>query len=205
MMDFRTPVTLEGRYIRLVPLTRDQIPALVAAGRDPEIWQWLPYGYCGTEESMHHLVDLIARREAAGTDLAFTTVLRPADEPIGMTRYLNIERSDRNVEVGGTWTDPKFWRTPVNTESKLLMLGHAFDAEGCQRVQLKTDSRNLRSQRAIERLGAQKEGILRQHMIRADGTLRDSVVYSVLRSEWPDVRKRLESALERPWNRPVEA
>jgi N-acetyltransferase len=203
MMEFRTPVTLEGRYIRLVPLTRDQIPALVAAGKNPEIWQWLPYGYCGTEDSMGRLVDLISRRESAGIDLAFTTVLRPEDRPIGMTRYLNIERENSHVEVGGTWIDPQFWRTPVNTESKLLMLAHAFDAEGCQRVELKTDNRNLRSQRAIERLGAQKEGVLRQHMIRADGTFRDSVIYGIVRSEWPAVRRRLEAALDRPWYRPT--
>lgn len=204
MMEFHVPVSLEGRYIRLIPLDREQIPALVRAGKDPEVWQWMPYGYRGTEESMGRLVELIQKGQAAGTDLAFTTVLRPDDRPIGMTRYLNIDRPNHNVEVGGTWLDPKFWRSPVNTDSKLLMLSHAFETEGCQRVQLKTDIRNLRSQRAIERLGAQKEGVLRQHMVRADGTFRDSVVYSVLRAEWPGVRRQLETALEKSWDRPTE-
>ncbi len=201
-MDFRTPVEMDGRYIRLIPLSRDQLPALVRAGQDPEIWQWMPYGYCGQEEAMSRFFDFLESRQAAGTDLAFTTVLRPDDRPIGMTRYLNIDRPNSNVEVGGTWIESTLWRTPVNTESKLLMLGHAFDSEGCQRVQIKTDNRNVRSQRAIERLGAQREGILRQHMIRSDGTFRDSVVYSVVRSEWPEVRQRLEVALKRPWARP---
>jgi N-acetyltransferase len=202
MIDFRTPVTLEGRIIRLVPLNRAQLPALVQAGKDPEIWQWMPYGYCGAEEAMARLFDLIEARQSQGTDLAFATLLRPDDRPVGMTRYLNIDRGNQNVEVGGTWLDPKLWQTPVNTDSKLLMLGHAFEVEGCQRVQIKTDVRNVRSQRAIERLGAQKEGIFRQHMVRSDGTFRDSVVYSILRSEWPEVRRRLEAALERPWTRP---
>ncbi|MGC2288806.1 MAG: GNAT family protein [Thermoplasmata archaeon] len=202
MMGFREPVTLEGRYIRLVPLTRAQIPALTLAGKDPEIWQWMPGGYKGTETAMAQFVDYLERHQVEGTDLAFTTLLRPDDRPIGMTRYLNIDRPNFNVEVGGTWLDSMLWRTPVNTESKLLMLGHAFEAEGCQRVQIKTDIRNVRSLRAIERLGAQKEGILRRHMLRSDGTFRDSVVYSIVLPEWPVVRRRLEAALERPWTGP---
>jgi N-acetyltransferase len=199
MMEFRAPVTMEGRYIRLVPLARDHIGPLVRMGKESEIWQWMPYGYCGTEEAMGRLVDFILTSQSQGSDLAFTTVLRPDDRPIGMTRFLAIDRHSLNVEVGGTWIPPSLWRTPINTESKWLMLGHAFEKEGCERVQLKTDTRNLRSQRAIERLGAQREGVLRRHMIRADGTFRDSVVYSILRSEWPEVRRRLETALERPW------
>jgi N-acetyltransferase len=204
MMEFRPPVTLEGEYIRLVPLMPEHIAPLAQAGKEPEIWRWMPYGYCGTEEAMRGLVDFILQAQTSGTDLAFTTVLRRDGQPIGMTRYLGIDRRSRNVEVGGTWIQPTLWRTPINTESKLLMLRHAFDEEGCERVQVKTDTRNVRSQRAIERLGAQREGVLRQHMIRADGTLRDSVVYSILRSEWPDVRQRLETALKRPWTPPTE-
>lgn len=194
---------LEGRYIRLVPLTRDHAPALARAGQDPEIWQWMPYGYRGTEDGMAGLVGMLLDHQAAGTDLAFTTLLRPDDRPVGMTRYLNIDRPDQNVEVGGTWLASPLWRTAVNSDSKLLMLTNAFEAEGCQRVQIKTDVRNVRSQRAIERLGAHKEGLLRRHMIRADGTFRDSVVYSVIRPEWPEVRHRLETTLERPWVRPA--
>jgi RimJ/RimL family protein N-acetyltransferase len=202
-MIFRGPVTFYGRHVRLVPLDRDQIPGLVRAGTDPEIWQWLPYGFCGAEEPMARLVDLLLDRQAQGIDLAFTILLRPDDRPVGMTRYLAIDRPNRNVEVGGTWLAPALWRSPVNSESKLWMLRHAFETEGCERVQLKTDLRNIRSQRAIERLGAVKEGVLRQHMTRADGTLRDSVVYSILRTEWPSVRERLERVVGRPWMRPA--
>jgi N-acetyltransferase len=202
-MEFRPPVTMEGRYIRLVPLTRDHVVPLAQIGQDPAIWQWIFPGFCGTEELMGEHVDHLLGGQAAGTDLPFTTVLRPDDRPVGMTRYLGIDRPNRNVEVGGTWLPSILWRTAVNSDSKLLMLGHAFEVEGCERVQIKTDVRNLQSQRAIERLGAQREGVLRQHMLRRDGTFRDSVVYSILRTEWPSVRRRLEQALERPWERPA--
>jgi N-acetyltransferase len=206
MMDFRPPVTLEGRYIRLVPLARDHIEPLARIGTDPQIWQWLPFGYCGTLEGMSRLVDLTLSRQSEGIDLAFTTVLKLDNSPIGMTRFLGIDRANRNVEVGGTWIPPTLWRTPINTESKLLMLTQAFDVERCERVQLKTSTHNVRSQQAIERLGATKEGVLRQHMILPDGTFRDSVVYSVLRSsEWPDVQKHLARALERSWTTPLRA
>lgn len=201
-MEFRPPVTLEGRYIRLVPLLDTHVEPLAEAGRDPEIWRWLRDGDRSSAEPMRQLIDMLLARQSAGTDLAFTIQLRPDDQPVGMTRYVEIDRPNRNVEVGGTWISSSLWRTPVNSESKLLMLRNAFDAEGCERVQLQTDVRNLRSRRAIERLGAQREGVLRQHIVRHDGTLRDSVVYSILRPEWPEVRQRLETALGRPWNRP---
>jgi N-acetyltransferase len=194
---------MEGRYIRLVPLGRDHARPLAEIGTDPEIWKWMSVGFCGTPELMGRMVDRLLDGQNAGTDLPFTTVLRPDDRPVGMTRYLGIDRPNRNVEVGGTWIPQTLWRSPVNTESKLLMLGHAFDVEGCERVQIKTDLNNLRSQRAIERIGSQREGVLRRHMFRPDGTFRDSVVYSILRTEWPAVRRRLERALERPWERPA--
>jgi N-acetyltransferase len=199
MMEFRTPITLEGRYIRLVPLLRSHAEPLVRAGKDPDIWRWMRYGYCGTEDAMDRMIDLLLERQSAGVDLSFTVLLRPGDRPVGMTRYLDIDRPNRNVEVGGTWYSSELWRTPVNSESKLLMLGNAFDAEGCERVQLKTDLRNVRSQRAIERLGAVREGVLRHHIVLPDGALRDSVVYSILRSEWPQTRRRLDKALAPPW------
>jgi N-acetyltransferase len=202
-MEFRTPLTMNGRYIRLVPLVISHVEPLATAGSDPEIWRWMQYGYRGTLEGMGSLIVLLLDRQSAGTDLAFTVVLRPDDRPVGMTRYLGIDRANRNVEVGGTWLSSELWQTPVNTESKLLMLSNAFDREGCERVQIKTDVRNVRSQRAIERLGAHREGVLRRHMICADGTFRDSAVYSILRSEWSGVRRRVEKALERPWTRPL--
>lgn len=203
MMRFRPPLTMRGRRIQLIPLSRTHIAALVRAGKDPEIWRWMQYGYVGTEEAMGRHVDLLLARQSAGSDLPFTILLRPEDRPVGMTRYLGIDRPNRNAEVGGTWLDSDLWRSPVNSESKLLMLSNAFEVEGCERVQIKTDVRNVRSQQAIERLGAEREGVLRQHMVRSDGTLRDSVVYSILRSEWPAVRRRLEKVVERPWTRPA--
>ena len=205
MVEFREPISLDGEHIRLVPLLRSHAESLASAGRDPEIWQFMRVGNCGTPEAMGRMIDLLLERQAAGVDLPFTVVLRPDDRPVGMTRYLDIDRPNRNVEVGGTWYSRDLWRTAVNSESKLLMLGHAFEAEGCERVQLKTDLRNLRSQRAIERLGAVREGVLRQHIVLPEGKLRDSVVYSVLRPEWPAVRARLKSALERPWSPPGPA
>ena len=124
----------------------------------------------------------------------------------GMFRFFDIDRASRWVEVG-TWLDPAVWRTPVNTEVKYLGLRYAFEEEGMHRVQLKTDSRNVRSQQAIERLGAVREGLLREHVRLPDGSLRSSYVYSVLESEWPSVKRNLEARLARPWNRraPVEA
>jgi RimJ/RimL family protein N-acetyltransferase len=115
----------------------------------------------------------------------------------GATRYLNIVPQDRGLEIGGTWYGPEFQRTVVNTECKYLLLSHAFERLGCIRVQLKTDLRNERSQRAIERIGAVKEGVLRNHMILPDGRIRHSVFYSILDTEWPEVKNRLEGMLER--------
>ncbi len=202
MMEFHPPVTLEGRYIRLVPLDRSQVPALACAGAEPTIWTYIRAGDRSRPERMAGMVEELLAKQAAGIDLPFTTLLRPSEVPVGMTRYLDIDRPDRNVEVGGTWLRPELWRSPVNTESKLLMFSHAFDDEGCERVQIKTDVLNVRSQRAIERLGAVREGVLRRHILRPDGRFRDSVVYSVLRSEWPTVKARLLGFLERPWQPP---
>jgi RimJ/RimL family protein N-acetyltransferase len=149
---------------------------------------------------MRKLTELLLDRQSKGTDLPFTVIDRSSRRPIGMTRFLDVERTDRAVEIGGTWYDPQFWRSPINTESKRLLLAHAFEVENVNRVQLKTDVQNLRSQRAIERLGAVREGVLRDHRIVWSGRVRSSVVYSILRTEWPAVRERLDGSLARPWN-----
>ena len=142
------------------------------------------------------VIDVLSR-EKKGTDLAFVAIHLASGRVAGATRYLNIMPNDRGLEIGGTWYGPKFQRTAVNTECKYLLLSHAFETLGCIRVQLKTDSRNERSQKAIERIGAVKEGILRNHMILPDGHYRHSVYYSVLDTEWPDVKRRLEEMMER--------
>jgi N-acetyltransferase len=190
---------LVGSHVVLAPLVQGHLEGLARAGRDPRIWDYMVIGPCTTENTMGQSIQTLLERQAERTDLPFTVLDRAANVPIGMTRFLEIERSDRTVEIGGTWFDPRYWSSPFNTESKRLMLGHAFDVEGVNRVQFKTDLRNLRSQRAIERLGAVREGVLRDHRIVWDGWIRSSVVYSILRSEWPKVRERLDGYLARPW------
>ena len=198
-LEFRPPVVLDGSRVRLIPLAAAHAPELAAAADDPDIWTFLPYGPCRTPESMAGLIATLLSRQSAGTDLAFTVQLRSTGRLCGMTRYLSIDRVNRWVEIGGTWYAKELWRTPVNTEAKRLLLAHAFETEGVHRVQLKTDLRNDRSQRAIARLGAVREGILREHVRMPDGYARSSVVYGIVRDEWPMVRGRLDSYLRRPW------
>jgi N-acetyltransferase len=194
----RPPITLRGRLVELVPLEPSQIPALARAGKDPEIWRLLRIGPGRDEREMSILVDEFLAGQADGTLLPFTVRALPRGTPIGMLRFLDIERRDRKAEIG-TWLDPGYWRTPVNTELKYLGLMWAFEQERLHRVQLRTDSRNARSQRAIERLGAVREGVHDEHLILRDGTHRSSLVYSILEFEWPAVKARLEEYLARPW------
>ena len=198
-MELRPPVTLEGRFVRLVPLLPTHAEDLAAFADDPVIWRYLPYGPCTTPAAMAELVEELLRRQSLGTDLAFTVLAQETGRPIGMTRFLEIGRTDARAEIGGTWYDRDHRRTPANTEAKYLLLRYAFEAEGLHRVQLKTDLRNLPSQAAIERLGARREGVLREHLRMPDGYRRSSVLYSILASEWPTVRGRLEGLLERPF------
>jgi RimJ/RimL family protein N-acetyltransferase len=142
------------------------------------------------------VLDIRGRAEK-GTDLPFVAIHLESGRVAGATRYLNIMPHDRGLEIGGTWYGPEFQRTPVNTECKYLLLRHAFEALGSIRVQLKTDLRNERSQKAIERLGAVREGVLRNHMILPDGHIRHSVFYSILDTEWPEVKNRLEEMMNR--------
>jgi RimJ/RimL family protein N-acetyltransferase len=197
---FRPPVVLSGRYVRLVPLGPEQLPGLVASAADPEIWAYFRGGDLRTEAAMRTLITELLERQAKGTDLPFTVLDLMNDRPIGMSRYLEIDRPNSGVEIGGTWLGREHWRTPYNTEMKLLMLRYAFEVGRVHRVQIKTDLRNERAQRAIERLGAVREGILREHVLLGTGYRRSSVYYSVLEDEWPSVRQRLEGLLARPWD-----
>jgi len=198
-LPFRPPVLIQGRYVDLIPLTPEQLPALAEAGRFPEIWTYILSGSADTPERMRELVGLLLERQSAGTDLAFTVVRKSDGAPVGMTRFLNIEPAHDTVEIGGSWLTPSLWRTPMNTDAKRRMLAYAFEVGGVHRVQLRTDLRNQRSQRAIERLGAVREGILREHLVTRDGWHRSSVCYSILFEEWPKVRARLDAELDRPW------
>ncbi len=190
------PVVLTGKYIRLEPMTEAHIPALAEIGAGQPFWNFMLYGDILTEEDMGRWVREILSRAKNGTDLPFVAVHLAFGQVAGATRYLNIMPRDRGLEIGGTWYGPEFQRTVVNTECKYLLLKHAFEVLGAIRVQLKTDARNERSQRAIERIGAVKEGILRNHMILPDGRTRDSVFYSILDNEWPAVKARLQQFME---------
>ena len=189
------PVVLSGKYIRLEPLSERHIPGLSIVGADPAIWRFMLYGEVTSVEKMGDWVRDILSRQAEGTDLPFAVVDLASGRLAGATRYMDIRAPHRSLEIGGTWYGVDYQRTPVNTEAKYLLLWHAFERLGCIRVQFKADSRNERSLRAIERLGAQREGFLRNHMLLEDGTYRHSVYYSILEDEWPAVKARLEGKL----------
>jgi len=191
------PVTLTGSVVRLEPLSEKHVPDLTVAAHDERIWRYMLYVYPDTEEKMLAWVRDILARQAAGTDLAFAVIHLAIGRAIGATRYLEIRPEHRGLEIGGTWCATEFQRTAVNTECKYLLLKHAFEVLGCIRVQFKTDARNLRSLRAIERLGAAREGVLRNHYILEDGGYRDSVYFSILDREWPKIKERLEEMLAR--------
>ena len=185
------PVTLTGSHVRLEPLSFNHLADLTVSGHDPSLWQYMRYGLVTSEDKMRDLIAYLLDHQAKGTDLPFATIHLASKKAVGMTRYLDIQPENRALEVGGTWISPAYQRTMVNTEAKYLLLQHAFEVLDCLRVQLKADLRNAQSQRAIERLGAVREGILRDHMLLPDGTVRSSVYYSILAAEWPAVKQRL--------------
>jgi RimJ/RimL family protein N-acetyltransferase len=188
------PVTLEGRHARLVPMTPEHVPALWEAGRDPELWR-LTMSQVHSEDDMRRYVAAALHAQTAGTTLPFVTTEAATGRVIGSTRFGNVEPAHRRVEIGWTWISPAWQRTAINTEAKYLMLRHAFETLGCVRVELKTDVLNERSRRAILRIGAREEGILRKHQVTEHGRIRDTVFFSVIDDEWPDVRSRLEGML----------
>ncbi len=189
------PITLVGRVVRLEPLAEAHVPDLTIAGQDDSIWRYMLYGTIHTEGQMRAWVHEILSRQAHGTDLPFAVVHLESGRAIGSTRYLDIQPQHRGLEIGGTWYAVAYQRTAVNTECKYLLLKHAFEGLSCIRVQLKTDLRNERSQKAIERIGAVREGVLRNHMLLPDGHIRHSMFYSIIASEWPAVKAKLEEKL----------
>lgn len=186
--------TLEGRTVRLEPLSLQHVDALSMVGCDPAIWEWSPWSIRDWQE-MHGYVEEALDLEARGLALPFATVELASGRVVGSTRFGSIDFAHRRVEIGWTWLGPAWWRTAVNTEAKLLMLVHAFETWGCHRVELKTDRLNERSRSAIQRLGAKEEGTLRGHMLTVTGRWRDTVYYSILEDEWPEVRTRLLARL----------
>lgn len=188
------PVTLAGTHVRLVPITREHVPALWRAGSDPELWR-LTISQVHGEDDMRRYVDDALRAQVQGTALPFVTTLAETGEVVGSTRFANADATHRRVEIGWTWIAPAWQRTALNTEAKYLMLRHAFETLGCLRVELKTDALNQRSRNAILRMGATEEGVLRKHQVTEGGRVRDSVYFSVIDDEWPAVRARLERML----------
>ena len=190
------PVTLEGRRVRLEPMSLAHLGGLTEVGLDEELWRWTATRIASGAE-MRAYVEAALEERARGVALPFVTVERGGGRVVGSTRFGNIDRENRKAEIGWTWIGREWQRTAVNTEAKLLMLAHAFDVWRCVRVELKTDSLNERSRRAILRIGAREEGTLRNHMITHTGRLRHSVYFSVIESEWPRVRADLETKLAR--------
>lgn len=193
------PTLLVGPHVRLEPLSVRHETDLYEAGRAPEIWTYLPTPHAPfqSREVARHWMDEAFAQQATGWRWPFAIVWQATGQVIGSTSYLDFHWPDCALEIGWTWLTPAYWCTVVNTQCKYLLLQHAFETLGIYRVQFITDSRNQRSQRAIERLGAQKEGVLRSHILCPDGYRRDSVFYSILDHEWPGIRRRLETALHR--------
>jgi N-acetyltransferase len=188
------PVVLEGRHVRLEPLRESHLAGLAAVGLDEELWRWIPTPVRTVEEMAAYIATAL-REQAQGLSLPFALVERRTGRLIGSTRYGNIDRTNHRVEIGWTWVAREWQRTAVNTEAKYLLLKHAFETLGCIRVELKTDSLNERSRAAILRIGAREEGIFRNHMITASGRIRHTVYFSIVDSEWPSVKARLEARL----------
>lgn len=188
------PVTLEGRRVRLIPLSVGYRDALWRAGNDPDLWR-LTSGRVESPEDMQHYIETALDEQKRGISLPFATVEKESSAIVGSTRFGNIVPEHKRVEIGWTWITLAWQRTWVNTEAKLLMLTHAFEVWGCNRVELKTSALNQRSRNAMLRLGLKEEGILRSHMINPDGTVRDTVYYSVIAEEWPQMKARLKGFL----------
>ncbi|RJL30917.1 GNAT family N-acetyltransferase [Bailinhaonella thermotolerans] len=190
------PVVLEGAHVRLEPLTEGHVPDLFAAGGgDDEVWRWLPAATPRTEGEL-----LAIARHLLGSPeeyTAFAVISRETGRAVGWTTFCDVPGFDLSLEIGWTWYGRAVWRTAVNTEAKLLLLTHAFGTGDYNRVLLKTDHRNERSQKAIARIGGVYEGTLRRHRLRPDGTWRDTVCFSILDEEWPAAREALVARLER--------
>lgn len=191
-----SPVTLDGRIVRLEPLELAHVPALAEVGLDAPIWQWT-LARPRSEADLRDWAQAAIRNRDAGTELPFVTLEASTGRPIGSSRYLNIVLEHRRLEIGWTWLAPPWQRTGANREAKLLMLRHAFETLGCRRVEFKTDSLNEPSRRALLGIGATFEGIFRNHMVMPDGRMRHSAYYSVIDDEWPAVKAALERSIDR--------
>jgi RimJ/RimL family protein N-acetyltransferase len=190
------PLTLEGSFVRLEPIRREHADLFwdVAHNDLEDIFRWIPYSM-KTREDFQRLIDKAFTEQERGESIVFATVERASGRAIGSTRFMNIDRANRRVEIGSTWIAPAWQRTAINTEAKYLMLRQAFEVWGCVRVELKTDALNQKSRNAILRIGAKEEGTLRRHVVTWTGRIRDSIYFSILDDEWPAVKANLEQKL----------
>lgn len=195
-MSFLAPVTLKGRHATLVPLAIKHLAGLQDAASDGELWK-LWYTAVPAPEGMAAEIERRLSLLAKDSMLPFT-VLDADGRIAGMTTYMNVDGANRRVEIGSTWYAKRVQRSPLNTECKRMLLTHAFDTLNCIAVEFRTHRLNTQSRRAIERLGAQLDGMLRSHQISPNGSLRDTAVYSIVAAEWPTVRAHLQYQLERP-------
>jgi len=193
------PVTLEGSVVRLEPVRRGHAELFweVAKNHLEDIFRWIPYSM-KTPEDFQRLIDKAFDEQERGESVVFATVERSSSRVIGSTRFMNIDRINRRVEIGSTWIAPAWQRTAVNTDAKYLMLRHAFEVWTCMRVELKTDALNQKSRNAILRIGAKEEGTLRRHLVTWTGRVRDTVYFSILDDEWPEVKARLAARISVP-------
>jgi RimJ/RimL family protein N-acetyltransferase len=194
-MGFTDPVSLHGRHASLVPLSRSHHDDLVEAVKDGELWT-LWYTKIPTPEGLRADIDRRLELQTQGSMIAFAVIDGSTREAVGMTTFMNIDAANRRVEIGSTWYRKRVQRSALNTECKLLLLTHAFERLSCIAVEFRTHYFNMQSRAAIERLGARLDGVLRQHQIAANGTLRDTCVYSILDREWPTVKAHLIHRLE---------
>ncbi len=192
-MDIR-PITLEGKRVRLEPLSLDHLDGLHAAGADEELWRYT-LTVIRTRSDMERYIESALQAQKRGDALPFAIIEKLTGRAVGSTRFGNIDVENRRLEIGWTWIARQWQRTAVNTECKYLLLNHAFETLGCIRVEFKTDAINGPSRKALLRIGATEEGTFRNHMITSSGRIRHSVYYSIIASEWPDVKKKLEEKL----------
>jgi len=191
-----SPVTLERKVVRLEPIRREHAELFweVAKSDLDDIFRWIPYSM-KTPEDFRRVIDKAFEEQERGESVVFATVERTSGRAIGSTRFMNIDRVNRRVEIGSTWIAPAWQRTAVNTEAKYLMLRHAFEVWKCMRVELKTDALNQKSRNAILRIGAKEEGTVRRHLLTHTGRVRDTVYFSILDDEWPAVKAKLEARI----------
>lgn len=188
------PVILEGNFVRLEPLSLEHLDQLCEVGLDKDLWRLIPSQITNKSEMLDYIESAL-NEQKRGVSLPFATVEKSSNRAIGSTRFGNIDVNNLRTEIGWTWIAKDWQRTFVNTEAKLLMLTHAFETWRCNRVEFKTDFLNEKSRKAILRLGAKQEGIFRQHVICQSGRIRDSVYFSIIKSEWDEVKKELQAKL----------